>query len=305
MAERTRPKLSLVPSNPFERWSLFSSVLVWAGVLVFGIGLAITLRNQKNERLAYASLEANTLTTSALATATLTPTPTPQIYPVGWSTATPTPIGGSTNPTPRASAENESQSSGQEDAASSAGDRDGTGSTGLAAPRLALTPQLPPSATYPPDRLVIPKIELDSAIVPIGWVAVEQEGIRTRVWEVADDVVGWHNTSSHPGQVGNVVLNGHHNIKGEVFRYLVDLEPGDQVHVYAQGKRYRFAVTEKHILKEKGEPLDVRRANARWIEPTDDERLTIITCWPYTNNTHRLVVVAKPVPIPSIEGLIE
>jgi sortase A len=152
---------------------------------------------------------------------------------------------------------------------------------------------------------VIPRIELDSSIVPIGWSAVEQEGSIIRVWEVADRIVGWHETSGYPGRVGNTVLNGHHNIKGQVFRYLVDLEPGDQLHVYAQDKQYTYAVTEKHILKEKGEPLSVRRENARWIEPTDDERLTLITCWPYTNNTHRLVVVAKPVPRRSIEGLNE
>jgi sortase A len=157
----------------------------------------------------------------------------------------------------------------------------------------------------PPDRLVIPQIELDSEIVPIGWDVQEQEGVITRVWQVADFVVSWHETSGYPGRVGNTVLNGHHNIKGEVFRYLVDLQPGDRVHVYAQEQRYTYAVTEKHILKEKGEPLDVRRENAGWIEPTDDERLTMITCWPYTNNTHRLVVIAKPVPTRDVEGLQE
>jgi sortase A len=152
---------------------------------------------------------------------------------------------------------------------------------------------------------VIPEIELDSPVIPIGWTAVEQDGIRTRVWEVADYAVGWHKTSSHPGQAGNTVLNGHHNIKGEIFRYLVDLEVGDQMYLYAKDQHYTFAVTEKHILKEKGEPLEVRRENAKWIEPTVDERLTIITCWPYTNNTHRLVVVGKPVPTRSLERLVE
>jgi sortase A len=102
-----------------------------------------------------------------------------------------------------------------------------------------------------------------------------------------------------------MVLNGHHNIKGEVFRYLVDLELGDYIYVYAGDQQYAFAVAEKHILKEKGEPIDVRRENAKWIEPTDDERLTMITCWPYTNNTHRLVVVARPVPTRTVEGLYE
>jgi sortase A len=123
------------------------------------------------------------------------------------------------------------------------------------------------------------------------------------VWNVVDTFVGWHQTSKLPGAAGNVVLNGHHNIKGEVFRYLVDVEEGDRVILYAQDNIHYYQVTEKHILKEKGEPIEVRQQNARWIGPTQDERLTLITCWPYTNNTHRLIVVAKPVPDPGVEGL--
>jgi sortase A len=37
-----------------------------------------------------------------------------------------------------------------------------------------------------------------------------------------------------------------------------------------------------------------RIKNGRFMQPTEDERLTIITCWPPTNNTHRLAVIAKP-----------
>jgi sortase A len=141
--------------------------------------------------------------------------------------------------------------------------------------------------------------------VPIGWYVVEQDGQRFSVWQVADYAVSWHKTSAYPGHNGNVVLNGHHNIKGEVFRYLVDLEVGDHVVLYAGEHVYYYQVEQKMILKEKGEPLEVRLQNASWILPTDDERLTMVTCWPYTNNTHRLVVVALPVPPPPTEGLIE
>jgi sortase A len=284
--------------NRLERWSLFSTILVWTGVLVFGIGLVFTLRNQRNEHLAYANLTTPTVTATTSATVTPTPTPTqtPQRYPAGWSTATPTPVKKAPTRTPSTSTDKEQETTEPRESAEH---------TERPAPKLARPPLPPPLPAEPPDRLVIPKIELDSPVVPMGWVAVEQEGTRTRVWEVADYVVGWHKTSSYPGHAGNMVFNGHHNIKGEVFRYLVDLEVGDQMHVYAKDDRYIFAVTEKHILKEKGEPLDIRRENAKWIEPTTDERLTIITCWPYTNNTHRLVVVAKPVPTRSIEGLVE
>jgi sortase A len=43
-------------------------------------------------------------------------------------------------------------------------------------------------------------------------------------------------------------------------------------------------------------PLSVRRKNAQWIMPTGDERLTLVTCWPYEwpGNSHRVIVVARP-----------
>jgi len=152
---------------------------------------------------------------------------------------------------------------------------------------------------------VIPAIGLDSPVVPIGWYTAEENGESYSVWQVADYAVSWHKTSAYPGHSGNVVLNGHHNIKGEVFRYLVDLTVGDRVMLYAGDQVYYYEVEEKMILKEKGESAEVRRQNASWIAATQDERLTMVTCWPYTNNTHRLVVVARPVPPPSVDGLKE
>ena len=97
------------------------------------------------------------------------------------------------------------------------------------------------------------------------------------------------------GRGGNIVLSGHNNIKGEVFRYLEDLEPGDTITLYTGNQPYEYAVADKFILKDKGEPEAVRRANARWIGPFNEERVTLVTCWPYTNNTYRLIVIAHPI----------
>jgi sortase A len=152
----------------------------------------------------------------------------------------------------------------------------------------------PPPATAPPDRIVAQAIGLDAPVVPVGWKTMEENGQTVTEWEVADYAGGWHKTSAYPGNVGNTVISGHHNIRGEVFRYVVNLEPGHIVDIYVGQTVYRYMVTEKYILKEKGMPPEVRQENARWIGPTDDERLTLVTCWPYTNNTHRVVVVAKP-----------
>jgi sortase A len=293
MGKRTEQKTLFSSLTRFEQLALFSSILIWAGAIVFGIGLTIALCNVRTTQIAYAKVAGDTATILEDVTARLTPTT--HLYPAGWSTATPTLIPGPTQ-TPRLAA------------TPVADDPPPTATPVVTTPTSSPTPSPTPTETPaplldPPDRLVIPSINLDSPVVPIGWVTVEQSGGTSRVWNVVDNVVGWHNTSTLPGNVGNVVLNGHHNIRGEVFRYLVDVKEGDQVILYAQDKVYYYAVTEKQILKEKGEPMEVRQQNARWIGPTEDERLTMITCWPYTNNTHRLIVVAKPIPDPNLVGL--
>ncbi len=156
------------------------------------------------------------------------------------------------------------------------------------------TPWLP--AEQPPTRIVAPAIGLDAPVVPMGWAMVDRDGVMKAEWEVPANAAGWHMNSALPGHGGNVVLSGHHNIKGKVFRYVVDLNPGDEIFLYVGDTVYPYIVTEKYILKEAGMPLHVRRKNAQWIMPTDDERLTLVTCWPYEwpGNSHRVIVVAHP-----------
>ena len=147
----------------------------------------------------------------------------------------------------------------------------------------------------PLTRVVAESIGLDSEVTAVGWESVVQDGVSTNVWRVADYAAGWHTNSTLPGQGGNIVLSAHHNIKGEVFRYTVDLEPGDIITLYDESHSYDYVVEDKFIVKDKGEPEAARRENAKWIGPFNEERLTLVTCWPYTNNTHRLIVIAKPV----------
>ncbi|MCQ3973458.1 MAG: hypothetical protein DPW09_08445 [Anaerolineae bacterium] len=153
---------------------------------------------------------------------------------------------------------------------------------------------LPPPQDTMPTRLVIASVGIDSKIIPVGWRVVEQNGRQYSIWEVADYAVGWHKTSAVLNQSGNTVMAGHNNINGEVFRDLVNVEIGDKVIAYAGDQKFEYEITFKTIVKEKGEPLEVRQRNAQWIAPTADERLTLVTCWPYTSNTHRVIVVAKP-----------
>jgi LPXTG-site transpeptidase (sortase) family protein len=151
-----------------------------------------------------------------------------------------------------------------------------------------------------PTRIVIPSIDVDAPIVPVSWQAVEVDGQAQAIWDVPGEyAAGWHETSASLGIPGNTVLNGHNTTKGEVFRDLYLLDTGAAITVYAGSAPYTYAVTEVLILPEAGQPLEVRIENARYILPTDDERLTLVTCHPYGSLRDRLVVVAYPVDHPA------
>lgn len=158
-----------------------------------------------------------------------------------------------------------------------------------------------PKAITPPTRVVAPDIRLDAIVVPMSWEMVDRNGAMVSEWVVPADAAGWHMNSALPGHGENVVISGHHNIEGKVFRYVVDLHVGDEVILYVGDTAYPYTVTAKFILKETGMPLSVRKLNAQWILPTGDERLTLVTCWPYEwpGNSHRVIVVAHP-PSPTL-----
>lgn len=156
-------------------------------------------------------------------------------------------------------------------------------------------PTLEPLAEVP-MRLVIPAIELDAPIVPARARTLEFRGESFQQWLApAFFAAGWHSGSALLGSPGNTVLNGHHNIDGKVFGRLVDLEFGDRIQIYSDQHLFIYQITNRMIVPEKYQQMDTRMANAQWILPSQDERLTLITCWPDETNTHRVIIVAVPV----------
>ncbi len=146
-----------------------------------------------------------------------------------------------------------------------------------------------------PTRILIPSISVDAPVRDVGLSSLDLEGDIFYQWQVPHSyAVGWHHTSALLGEVGNTVLNGHHNVFGEVFRDLEEIEIGDKIVLYDEGEAYLYTVTVREILPERGEELEIRQANANWIKRTTDERITLVSCWPYSDNTHRVVVVAVP-----------
>jgi LPXTG-site transpeptidase (sortase) family protein len=153
----------------------------------------------------------------------------------------------------------------------------------------------PEPASTAPDRLVIPAISLEAPIITVGYVNYTINGQTATTFAVPDHfAAGWHQTSAPPGFPGNTVLNGHQLINGGVFRDLEALRNDDEIVVYSGDTAHRYRVAEQHLLAEEGQPLSVRVENARWIMPTGDERLTLVTCAPYGKSSHRLIIVARP-----------
>ncbi len=151
---------------------------------------------------------------------------------------------------------------------------------------------------YPPTRIVIPAIGLDAPVVTTTWEVVDVGGVQQAVWQVPPmRAAGWHLGSAPLGVPGNTVLNGHNTTHGEVFRDLHQVQPGDLILLYSDDLEFTYEVDEVLILPEAGQPLEVRQANAQYIQPTQDERVTLVTCHPYGSLRYRLIVIARPIEV--------
>jgi sortase A len=135
-------------------------------------------------------------------------------------------------------------------------------------PRVAIPTPGPRS----PSRLNIPAINVDVPVV---------EGVD---WEQLKMGAGHLIGSANPGERGNCFIAGHNDIYGEIFRDLEELKIGDEIIAYAGQQTYRYIVRATRIV----EPDDVSI-----MYPTSTPVLTLLTCYPYMIDSHRLVVIAE------------
>jgi sortase A len=146
---------------------------------------------------------------------------------------------------------------------------------------------------YIPDRIIIPSIEMDTPVVELGWsAATDPAGRVFSRWDVAAYAAGWHINSSELGHTGNVVMSGHNNVLGSVFRELDQLKQGDVATIWSGNTRYDYEIDKVVIVPDKHATSQQRRSNAEWIQEFDDDRLTLVSCWPRDDNSHRIIAVA-------------
>jgi sortase A len=131
---------------------------------------------------------------------------------------------------------------------------------------------IPTPGPRSPTRLVISSIHVD---VPV--VAGDD-------WEQLKKGAGHHIGSANPGERGNCFISGHNDVYGEIFRHLQEVKVGDEIIVYAGDQPHRYRVRATRIV----EPDDVSV-----MYPTSSPVLTLLTCYPYMIDSHRLIVIAE------------
>lgn len=137
---------------------------------------------------------------------------------------------------------------------------------------------LPPDIERPlptdetPLVLRIPKLNIDHTIV---------QGVD---WEALKLGIGQVPNGTTPSDLnGNVVLAAHNDIYGELFRYLDQLEPGDEFQIQTTGNLYNYTITGWDIYEPTAVEVMDKRGNAT---------ATLISCYPYQVNDKRIVVFA-------------
>ncbi len=140
----------------------------------------------------------------------------------------------------------------------------------------------------------IPGIGLEAPVIALAPREREVDGrIVNRLPVPNSFSVAWDATSVEPGFVGNTVITGHNNLYGAVFSRLSEIQPGWEIAVWSEYGVFSYYVTEALLLEEDAQPLDFRIGNAAtYMGPSGDDRLTLITCGPGRESTHRYIVIA-------------
>jgi sortase A len=157
---------------------------------------------------------------------------------------------------------------------------------------LTSTPSPTPTPMpQPARRLSIPAIGLNTSIKESNPV---QRRDGTYVWDPPNYAAGHYNSSGNPGGGRNIVFQGHNNIAGEVFRDLDKLSPGDEIILLTDAGEFHYQVQETTIIPYKGnESVAIPQIQAL-TGPQPSERVTLISCWPYTTYSNRILVIAVP-----------
>lgn len=150
------------------------------------------------------------------------------------------------------------------------------------------SPSPSPSPALTPVTIIIPKLNIQTAIEQVGLTETNNMDTPKNA-----DNVGWYQYGSKPGEEGNAVIAGHYDTptgKPAVFYTLKKLEEGDEVEVISEnGVHSIFVVVEKSSI-----PYDVFPSEQVFVT-RPGRNLNLITCggvWDIAKKTYtnRIVV---------------
>jgi sortase A len=126
---------------------------------------------------------------------------------------------------------------------------------------------------------------------PIARLEVPRLGIRRPVLAGASGSslafgLGHVSGTAHPGEFGNCAIAGHRDTWAG---FLKELRRGDVVRLRTRAGLRRYSVIERLVISK--EDLSV-------LEPSDDRRLTLVTCYPFSgilNSPWRIAVVCRSI----------
>jgi len=149
-------------------------------------------------------------------------------------------------------------------------------------PTLAPGGTLPIPAPPPEEGHVDPDVLIGTIEIPRLMLAMEMhEGVTN---PTLDRGIGWWPGTAKPGQPGNVVLGGHRTSKKKPFRYLDQLQPGDEIIFTTSEGRFVYLVDRTEIVY----------PDALWIvDQTPDATATLFACHPPGSVKQRIVVFAN------------
>lgn len=144
-----------------------------------------------------------------------------------------------------------------------------------------------------PTRITIPRMRVNSAVLPVGITPAGAMGIPKRPQDTT-----WYMLGPKPGEVGSAVIAGHLNwLYGATgaFQYLHTLKPGDKITVQNDlGKSVTFVVRKTRWFGKNDDAADV------FYSYDGKSHLNLVTCagvWDKVSKAYskRLVVFADKV----------
>ena len=107
----------------------------------------------------------------------------------------------------------------------------------------------------------------------IGILEIKSIGLKAPIVdgeENLDYVVAKYRSSANFGQAGNIILAGHNNMKGSIFKNLYKVKIGDIIEIKTDNNIYKYKLTERVIVN----PSD----SSLLTQDISKKEITLITC---------------------------